>query len=289
MRHDEGYFEGHDGLKLYRQCWTPEEEPVGVVIVVHGFTEHGGRYAELAEELVRHGYAVHAADLRGHGHSEGDRVWVASFDEFPADLEVLVESVRRDEPTRPLFLFGHSMGAAIVARFVQTRRSEVCGVAMSAPPVAMGNCVFPILRRVGVMLGRWFPRLRVVRLGSGWISRDPQTVADFRSDPLVFHDRFPARIGAEILRTGPRILAEAGAIRPPLLILQGTADRLVDPAGSRQLLEAAGSQDKTLKLYEGFYHDLLHELQRQQVTADLIEWLDAQAEQDRGTGVPPEV
>jgi len=275
MRHDEGHFEGHDGLKLYRQCWTPEEEPAGAAIVVHGFTEHSGRYAELAEALVGHGYAVHAADLRGHGRSEGDRVWVGSFDEFPADLELFVESVRRDRPGSPLFLFGHSMGAAIVARFVQTRRPDVNAVALSAPPVRVGRHVFPILQRMGSVLGRWLPRLRVVRLGSGWISRDPDVVADFRADPLVFHDRFPARIGSEILRAGPRILAEAGAIRSPLLILQGTADRIVDPAGSRQLLDAAASQQKTLKLYDGLYHDLLHEPERQQVTADLVEWFDA--------------
>ena len=274
MRHDESHFEGHDGLKLYRQCWTPEDGPAGVVIVVHGFTEHSGRYAELAAALVRHGYAVHAADLRGHGRSEGDRVWVGSFDEFAADLEALVELARRDQPGHPVLLFGHSMGAAIVARFVQTRRPEVNAVALSAPPVRVGRHVFPILQRMASLVGRWFPRLRVVRLGSSWISRDPQAVADFRSDPLVFHDRFPARTGSEILRAGPRILAEAGAIRSPLLILQGTGDRIVDPGGSRQLLAAAGSQDKTLKLYDGFYHDLLHELQRQQVTADLVEWFD---------------
>jgi acylglycerol lipase len=121
---------------------------------------------------------------------------------------------------------------------------------------------------------RLWPRLKVVRMGAKWVSRDPQTVAEFRSDPLVFHRRFPVRMGAEILRAAAQIRAQAAEIRVPLLILQGTADRAVDPAGSRQLYACAASEDKTLRLYEGLYHDLLHEPERQQVTADLIEWLN---------------
>lgn len=273
MPHHEGRFEGHDGLSLYQQCWLPDAESRAVVIFLHGFTEHSGRYAELAERLNGHGYAVYAMDLRGHGKSEGDRVFVRWFDEFLADLDVFLEFVRRSEPEKPLFLFGHSMGGAIVAHYAITRRPEVRGLLLGAPPVSVGSRVFPILRRLASLLSRLFPRLRVVRMGFQFLSRDAEVVAQFNSDPLVFHGRFPVRTGAEILGAAQRLQDRAEAIRLPLLILQGTGDRVVDVKGAEQLHERAASSDKTLRLYEGLYHDLLHEPEKEQITAEVVEWL----------------
>lgn len=273
MPHHEDRFEGHDGLSLYRQCWLPENESTAVVILIHGFIEHSGRYAPTADALNRAGYAVYAMDLRGHGKSDGDRAWVRSFDEFVDDLDVLVESVRRREPGKPWFLFGHSMGASIAAHFVLERQPEPNGLVLSAPAVRVGKGVFPILRRLTWLIGRVFPRLKIVAMGSGRLSRDPAVVAAFRDDPLVFHGRFPVRIGSEILTAGQQLYVRAEQIRSPLLVMQGTGDRVVDPKGSRQFFARAGSADKTEKLYEGLYHDLFHEPEQEQVTADLIEWL----------------
>ena len=275
MPHHEGRVEGHDGLSLYRQCWLPQGDSRAVVIFLHGFTEHSGRYAELAERLCSEGYAVYAMDLRGHGKSAGDRAFVRSFDEFLADLDAFLEVVRRSEPDKPLFLFGHSMGGAIIAHYAITRRPEVRGLLLSAPPVSVGSRVFPILRRLASLLSRLFPRLRVVRMGFQFLSRDAEVVAQFNSDPLVFHGRFPVRIGAEILQAAKHLQDHAEAIRLPLLILQGTGDRVVDPQGAEQLHEQAASRDKKLRLYAGLYHDLLHEPEKAQVAADLIEWLNA--------------
>ncbi|MBN2476545.1 MAG: lysophospholipase [Pirellulales bacterium] len=274
MLHQENHFPAHDGLTLFEQAWLPEAQADAVVVALHGFTEHGGRYTELGERLCGEGYAVYALDLRGHGRSQGEPVFVRSFDEYLADLDVFLEAVGRRQPGKPLFLFGHSMGGTIVALWAAARRGDVRGLVLSAPAVQVGRGVFPILRRVAKWLGRLFPRLRIVRMGTGWLSRDPQVVAQFRNDPLVFHDRFPVRIGAEILRAAAKVPTRAGAIRAPLLILQGTADRVVDPAGADRLEALAGSRDKTLLRYEGLYHDLLHEPEKAQVFADLIGWLD---------------
>ncbi|OHB73816.1 MAG: hypothetical protein A2V70_12805 [Planctomycetes bacterium RBG_13_63_9] len=274
MLHQQDHFESHDGLRLYRQCWLPERESTAVVVLVHGFTEHGGRYAAVAAELCRHGYAVYALDLRGHGRSEGERVFVRCFDEFLDDLEIFVRWVRQCEPGKGLFLLGYSMGGTIAARFVVTRHADFRGLVLAAPAAQVGRGVFPLLRRLASVVSRICPRLKIVRLGSAWVSRDAEVVAEFRSDPLVFHGRFPVRIGAEILRTGAEMLDQASAIRLPLLVLQGTGDRVVDPGGARRLCTRAASEDKTLQLYEGIYHDLLHEPEKDQVIADLIAWLD---------------
>jgi len=275
MAHEEDRFETHDGLRLCENRWLPESDPSAVVVVVHGIIEHSGRYAPTALELNRHGYAVYAMDLRGHGKSEGERVFIRSFDEYLDDLERFLDRVRAREPDKPTFLFGHSMGGAIVTLLAATRRPDVRGLVLSAPALQIAGGLFPVLRRLAAFFSLVLPRLRLVQMGFRMLSRDPEVVAQFKSDPLVFHGRFPVRTGAEILHAVRRIQGQMESVGLPLLILHGTGDLVTDPEGSRRLHARAGSTDKTLKLYAGLYHDLLHEPEKEQVAADLIEWLRA--------------
>jgi alpha-beta hydrolase superfamily lysophospholipase len=275
MSHFEDRFHTRDGLELYESRWMPDREPRAAVVFLHGFTEHSDRYRELFETLSRRGYAVWAIDLRGHGKSQGRRVYVRSFDQYLDDLELLVARVRRSLAQQPLFLMGHSMGGAIVLLSAMERTPEVAGVVASAPPVKVGGAVFPLLRHLAWAAGRFFPRLRVVAMGSSMLSRDPDVVEAFRNDPLVYHDRFPVRTGNEVLRAGRRIRRGMDGLRTPLLILHGTGDVITNPAGSRRLFAEAASADKTQKIYEGAYHDLFHEPEKNRITAEVIQWLDA--------------
>jgi alpha-beta hydrolase superfamily lysophospholipase len=274
MSHVEDRFHSRDGLELHEHRWLPRLPADAAVVVVHGINEHAGRYARVAEALNEHGYAVYAMDLRGHGRSTGPRALVYSFDEYLADLDVLLARVREREPEKPLFLFGHSMGGAIAARFVVARQPQHLGLILSAPAVRIGANVFPVLRHLAGIVGLLFPRLRLVRLGCRYISRDPQVIEDFKNDPLVFHGRFPVRTGAEIFRAAKRVEAEAAALTSPLLILHGTADAACDVEGSRVLHLRAGSRDKTLHLYEGLYHEVLSEPERERVLCDMIAWMN---------------
>ena len=272
--HDEGRLTARDGLGLYEQWWLPETDARAVVILVHGLAEHSGRYATTAEDLCRHGYAVYAADLRGHGRSDGRRCFVRSLDQCLDDLDVLVDDVRRRRPDKPLFLMGHSLGGLIAVRWCMTRDPDLRGLVLSAPALRLPDDLFPILRHVAGWVGRLFPRLGVVRMGGANISRDPAVVERFRADPLVFHGRFPAGTGAAVFRAIRQAAGRLDAIRLPLLVLHGTADRVCSAAGSRELCRAAASQDKLLHLYEGLYHELLSEPERDAVLADLTAWLD---------------
>jgi acylglycerol lipase len=274
MSHHEDRFTAHDGLGLYEQWWLPEQEPVAVVVLVHGINEHSGRYAQLAEDLNRRSYAVYAMDLRGHGRSEGDRAMVRAFDDYLDDVDVLLERVIARQPGKPVFLLGHSMGGAIVALLGILRPPNVRGLILSAPAVQIGGGVFPVLRRLASFASKVWPTLRLVRMGCRFISRDPNVVEAFRNDPLVFHGRFPVRTGAEILRAAKRIQTDAKRLTLPLLILHGTGDFATDPRGSRLLVARAGASDKTLRLYAGLYHEVFSEPEREQVVADLLAWLD---------------
>ncbi len=280
MPHEQDTFETFDGLRLFENRWIPEDDPAAVLVVVHGFIEHSGRYAQAAAELNRRGYAVVAMDLRGHGKSEGARTFIESFDQYVDDLEIQLARVRERWPRLPLFIFGHSMGGTIVIRQAMKRpetieRAGVRGVVLSAPALQVADSLFPILRRLAKLLSRLFPRMCVVRMGSTYVSRDPQAVAAFRNDPLVFHNRFPVRTAAELLDAMDDILANPEDLRVPFFLLQGTDDKVVCPRACRRLIARAKSSDKELRLYEGFYHSLLHEIDREEVIKDISDWLDA--------------
>lgn len=276
MPHHEYHFNANDGTTLFQQSWLPKGDPRAELILVHGFCEHSGRYARTAETLCRQGFAVHAMDLRGHGRSEGPRCYVRRFDNYLSDLDALLRQLDSGK-RQPRFLFGHSLGGQISLRWCLARQPDLRGLVLSAPALQIRNELFPLLRHLAGAVSRVAPRLRLVRMGFRNISRDPAVHADVMADPLVFHGRFPVRTAAEILRATETTPHDYAALRLPLLILQGTGDRVVTVEGARDLCRRAGSGDRTLNLYEGLYHEVLNEPEREQVLADLLGWLEKRA------------
>lgn len=269
MQHNEETFEGKNGIKLFSESWTPEEEPKkAILIIVHGLHDHIGRYAWAAEELAKQGYAIYGFDLRGHGKSGGKSQSVDSFDDYLEDLGRFVRLVQIKEPGKPLFIFGFSMGGNIVASYALGNKTGINGVILSGPGLKPPRNVL-LLKLLGPLL----PNLGVFRPPSKDFSRDPNVVAEIEKDPLISQKPVPARTLLGIVRTGEKILAEAGNFDIPFLVMQGTADKLVSPEGSKLFNERGHSADKTLKLYEGFYHDLLHEPEKQTVLNDMSGWL----------------
>ncbi len=271
----EDWFTASDGLRLFERRWLPPVPASAALVFVHGFTEHAGRYDDFATKLSVSGCAVYTFDLRGHGRSEGARVWVRSVEVYMADLLAFIRHVATREPGIPLFLYGFSMGGTIAALVALQRPPNLAGLVLAAAGVRMSSDVYPWLRRFAAVLSRIVPWLRALPTGGDRVSRDPAVVADFENDPLVFHGRFPIRTGAEILAAARRVEAGMNSLDLPLLVLHGTDDRLTDSEGSRLLYAAAASADKTLKLYPGLHHDLLHEPEKDQVVADVIAWLAA--------------
>jgi alpha-beta hydrolase superfamily lysophospholipase len=278
VQEHEGRFCGREGLACRYRVWLPDQAPKAALALIHGVCEHSGRYRPLAEELARHGCAVYALDLRGHGRSDGERILIRRFDDHLDDAEQLLGVVRARHPDSPLFLMGHSMGGAIAARLTIRRRPEIRGLILSAAPVRVAGHLFPVLRHLAGLASRVFPRLRLIRVGTSRLSRDPAVIADFKQDPLVYNGKFPVRTGAEILRAGRELNKELHALNLPVLVLHGTGDWITDPRGSKELYQRASSTDKTLKLYEGLYHDLFHEPEWRQVTADVVAWVEERVE-----------
>jgi len=274
MTRNEGSFTGHDRLPLFEQSWVPNGRPRATVVLLHGLIEHSGCHEGTALELVRHGFSVHAMDLRGHGRSEGPRCDVRSFDQYLLDLDIFFERVSHQAGDRPLFLMGNSMGGLIVALWAILRQPQVRGLILSGPLLALANGLYPRLRHLTSFAAALVPSLRVAKIPFALLARERHVVDHFRDDPLVFHGRFTLRAGAEILRAMENVSRRAASLNVPLLILHGGADRICSPAGSSALFEKTGCIDKTFHLYEGFYHEVFDEPQRGRVLADLISWID---------------
>jgi acylglycerol lipase len=274
MKHQEGFFTGVQGTKLYYQRWLPDGQPKAALVIVHGLAEHSGRYGNLVDQLVPRGYALFGIDHVGHGKSEGQRLYVANFAEYTDSLKIFVDWVRDAQTPIPLFLVGHSMGGLITALYLLTHQKGLAGAVLSAPAVKPHPLPAAIIV-AGRLLSLIFPRLGLVPLEVEGVSRDPAVVAACLADPLVAKTKITARLGAEMLDAMERLRVRAGRITLPLLILQGGADRLVDPAGAQLLYDAVASADKRLLIYEGLYHEVFNEPERGRVLADLDQWLEA--------------
>jgi alpha-beta hydrolase superfamily lysophospholipase len=277
MYHQTQHFAGHDRLTLSAQSWGPQGPARAAVVLVHGLIEHSGRHANTALELVRQGFAVHAMDLRGHGRSGGRRGDVRSFDQYLLDLDVFFARVRATEEDRPLYLMGNSMGGLIVSLWTVLRKPQIAGLILTGPLLALADELYPWTRHLLAPTNAVAPWLRVPRILYNWLSRDPKTIAAIRSDPLVCHCGFSVRVAAGASRAMKELSDRANSLRDPLLILHGGGDRICGPAGSRALYAKASSADKTLRVYDGLYHEILDEPERETVLADLTGWLDRRA------------
>jgi acylglycerol lipase len=268
-----------DGIRLHVYRWLPDQPsdttttPRSLVVVVHGILEHAGRYAEMAGRLNRTGIAVWAFDLRGHGRSSGSRVWINHFDRYLDDVSLVLAEARAAHPGVPIFLFGHSMGGLIALQTRLAAAVRLAGLIVSAPALHVADEFVPWLRKLAAFGSRWFPWVRLARMGCSTMSRDPAVVADYRSDPLVHHGRIPTRTGAEIIRVGEETCQRAGDVKLPLLVLQGTADAVVQCQATEAFYQATGSGDKTLRLFPGLYHDLPREPEKAEICAEMANWI----------------
>jgi alpha-beta hydrolase superfamily lysophospholipase len=265
-------FSGARGLRIHVKTWLPAVPPVGVVVIAHGFAEHGGRYAAVAERLVAAGIAVRALDHRGHGLSEGKRTSIVRFADYVDDLSTVIGQARERWPSLHLVLLGHSMGGLIALDLAVRQTIPLEGLVLSAP-AACPREVSTFTLAVGRALSRVAPNTGVLRLPLNRISRDPAVVDAYNNDPLVFRTPIRARLGAEMLDAMDRVDAGLPSLRVPLLVMQGTADGLVDPGCGPHVYDRAGSIDKTLKMYDGLWHEIFNEPEREHVLDDLTAWL----------------
>jgi acylglycerol lipase len=275
MKHEEGFFEDLRNRRIYYRHWLPEGEAKAVLLVVHGLAEHSGRYMNLVNYFLPLGYAVSAVDLPGHGRSEGAQGHVDRFTDYTDTVAAFHDMVRNRLKDKPVFLVGHSMGGLIGALYLLDHQEELAGAVLSGPLVKAHGSIPAAAILAGKFFSALAPKLKLIALEAAAVSRDPAVVKAYDNDPLVYRGKITARLGSEMLKAMRRIVDEASGITLPLLILQGSEDRLVDPSGTQMLYDRTTSPDKRIILYEGLYHEVYNEPEHDRVFKDVETWLAA--------------
>ena len=272
LRTGEERLESVGGLKIFVRWWRPEGAARGVVVIVHGFNSHSGEYGWAAEQFAADGLAVYAGDLRGRGKSDGERFFVNSLSEWISDVATVMTLAKSREPGLPVFMLGHSAGGVVSCIYALEHQSQLAGLvcedfAHETPAPDFALAVLKGLSHVA-------PHAHVLRLKNEDFSRDPEVVRAKNNDPLLAHEIQPTQAMAELVRADERLRREFPLITLPVLILHGTADRVTKPSGSQRFYDNAGSRDKTIKLYDGHFHDLLNDIDKEIVMSDITRWID---------------
>ena len=280
MKHSDGWLElrhsrARGTSRLYRQTWLPEGDPRAVIVLAHGLGEHSGRYTDLARHCTDRGFAVYAVDHYGHGKSEGLAGHVERFSVYLDGIRELLSRAREEQPGVPVFMLGHSMGGLIAAAFMRESQADFRGCVLSGPAFLSDAAPPAVVLWVNRLLSSLAPTLPMTGLDPAGVSRDPEVVRAYVSDPLVHHGKMSARLIAELMATMRATLAAAPEIELPLLVMHGDADVLTSPSGSQAFHARASSGDKTLKLYPGLYHEIFNEPEKAAVLTDMTDWLEA--------------
>lgn len=241
---------------------------------MHGIGGHGGLFANLADQLCRQGHELHALDLPGHGLSPGQRGWIPAWEAFRGSVRRFLGHLSsRDSRCGRPFLLGHSLGGTIVLDLALREPAGMAGVIVSNPAVG-GARIAPWRLLAARGLSRLRPRFSLsTGIPVAASARDPEALARFASDPLR-HGDCTARLATEYLATAAAIRHGIGTLSVPLLVLQSGADPVTPAGEARQMFEAAGTADKTWRLYPRSLHELFDDLERQEVIEDLAAWLE---------------
>ncbi|HPM75534.1 MAG TPA: lysophospholipase [bacterium] len=268
-----GSFQNADKMQVFYRHW-PVADAKAVVVICHGLGEHGDRYGNLVDRIVPAGYAAFAHDHRGHGKSAGLRGHVDSFDQFLNDVYRMIAMAREIYPEKRIFLLGHSMGGLIVLAYALRHPDTIDAVIASGAALKLAVEVPKLKATIGSLMAKIWPTLSLSNgLDPQQISHDPEVVRAYIADPLV-HDRVTARFFQEFTATIDKTNLGAAALTMPLLMFHGGDDMICHPDGTRAFFELAGSKDKTCEIFNGQYHEVLNDLDKDKALDLIQRWLD---------------
>lgn len=263
-----------DGLNLHKNEW-PVDNPKAILLLVHGLGEHSGRYEyqQLAKNLNKAGFGMTSFDHRGSGRSEGLVAHIDKFTQLTDDLALVANAEKKEGV--PFILLSHSLGGLIATRYLIDHKDHPFDMAIfSAPAVKADDSMAPILRKIAPIVSKLVPKLPAAKLAQHMISKDPKVRDRYQADDLIYKGKVRARKGYETMKSMQYILDKFERITLPVLIMHGGDDKITDPIGSQHLFDGISSEDKTLKYYEGLYHEIFNEPEREEVISDVVSWIN---------------
>ena len=277
IQHIDAFFDGSDGNKIYERCWLPEDTSSvkAILIIVHGLAEHSGRYEHVAEYMIPKGIAVGSIDHRSHGKSDGKDSEFNSIDELVEDLHIFVNLIKERLPDVPLFMYGHSLGGLIATHYAIKKQPDFKGLILTGPALKIADDISPLLIKVSGLLAKIAPHMKTITLDGNAVSRDPSVVEKYNADPLNYRGGIPANTAAAMNNGIKEANERFSEIKLPLFVMHGAEDRLADPAGSKAIVEGVSSEDKTLKIFDGMYHELVNEPEKEDIMNEMLTWMEA--------------
>jgi len=283
-QHSTGTFIGKGGIEIFFQQWEVAN-PKAILVIIHGLGEHSGRYGNLIDALQNRGIAIYGLDHRGFGRSGGKRGHVDSFMDYIYDMKIFVNMLKDKHPNKPVIMLGHSMGGVLALKYALTHAEDLDALILSSPGLVPAIKVPAWKKNLAIFLSSKIPSLTMPSgLDATTISRDKEVVKQYLADPLV-HDKVTPRFYVEMMNTIDECINRCGEVTLPLLLIHGTADALVLDEASKIVYEKAKSKDKTLKLFEGLYHETMNELEpdRKKVLKFLADWIVDHAKKNIST------
>jgi alpha-beta hydrolase superfamily lysophospholipase len=275
LKYEESKYIGFDGTRMFMAVYRPDDDkPRALMILLHGLGSHAGDFSEMGEFLAERGIAVFVPDQRGFGRYPGMKGHVMSFEEYIEDIQNLVMQVKDRYLNKITYLFGSSMGAINVIRYVTRYPRAVDGLLLQCPGVST-RVEIGIGLRIGLRFLSILNIKRILELNPDYAetSRNPETVERHKKDPLRF-ERVTPRFVTEMLNASKDAFHSASRIVLPVLLQQSGEDKAVVPETNKKFFDNLASADKTWKLYDGLYHEIHEEPEREQVLSDLYDWLN---------------
>lgn len=271
MKSQTSTFNNKAGINIFTRTWLPDQTPKGVIVIVHGLNSHSGYYQWVAEQLTAQSCAVYALDLEGHGQSGGERFYVQSIYDYVDDVDKLVDIAKAAHQGLPIFVLGHSAGGVVSCLYALEHQEKINGLICESFAYQLPAPDFALAVLKG--LSHLAPHLHTIKLKNEDFSRNPAVVQFMNNDPLIAHESQPTKTMEQLVLADERLKKDFSLITLPVLILHGTNDNAAKYSGSQFFYDHAGASDKTIKLYEGHYHDLLNDVDKEKVMSDIGEWL----------------
>jgi len=273
INHFRHTWQTRDGLEMFAQGWEPAHRPKGVVVLIHGIGEHSGRYAHLARYLTASGYVMLAFDQRGHGGSMGKRGHTPSYDALMGDIDDFLSETNYRYSGIPCVIYGHSFGGNLVLNYVLRRRPNLAGVVATCPWIKLAFEPPAIKVVLGKIFNRIWPSFsQKTQLDTTALSKDVNVINAYKRDGLV-HDQITARLYMEVYNAGIWLLGHSSRFYLPLLIMQGSDDRIVSPQATREFAQGVPN-NCTFKLWDGLKHEIHNEPEKKRVFEYVVSWLD---------------
>jgi alpha-beta hydrolase superfamily lysophospholipase len=260
------------GLRLYYRGWEADD-PRASLLVVHGLSEHSGRYSQFGQTMASFGISVYSVDLRGHGLSDGRRGHVDRFDILLQDVDRFRHEVAGAITEQPLFILGHSMGGLITARYIEEFAHHLHGAIIISPWLATAMAVPRFKVLAASFLNRVLPALPInAGIDERYLSHDPGVVQRYRDDPLV-HGKITPRMFTEASAAMGLVMQRSDRIRIPLLLLLAGDDRVVDTKKSEAFARSLTASDVTIRVLPDYYHEVLNDHDRAIAVREIRDWI----------------